>query len=59
MQIPALLRRVLLAGGALALAAPAQAQRGGGEPIRIGAVLSVTGPASASATPRTRRSGST
>lgn len=48
MRMPSLLRRGLLAMGcgALALAAPqAQAQRGN-EPIRIGAVLSVTGPAS-------------
>lgn len=45
MQVPALLRRVLLAGAALALATPAGAQRSG-EPIRVGAVLSVTGPAS-------------
>lgn len=46
MQVPSLLRRILLAGAALLLAAPAGAQRGGGEPIRVGAVLSVTGPAS-------------
>ena len=52
MQAPAPLRRVLLlaaAAGAVLLlpaAPPARAQRGGGEPIRIGAVLSVTGPAS-------------
>lgn len=44
MRIPALFRRALLAGAALLLAGPALAQRS--EPIRIGAVLSVTGPAS-------------
>ena len=40
-----MLRRAALAGAALLLAAPALAQRGG-EPVRVGAVLSVTGPAS-------------
>lgn len=47
MEIPTMLRRAAaLAGAALLLAAaPASAQRGG-EPIRVGAVLSVTGPAS-------------
>ena len=44
MKTATMLRRALLAAGALLLAAPALAQRG--EPIRIGAVLSVTGPAS-------------
>ncbi len=44
MKTATMLRRALLAGGALLLAAPVLAQRG--EPIRIGAVLSVTGPAS-------------
>ena len=46
MRIPnAIRRRVLLLGAALLLAGPAAAQRAP-EPIRIGAVLSVTGPAS-------------
>lgn len=45
MSLGTMLRRGLLALGATAmLAAPALAQRG--EPIRVGAVLSVTGPAS-------------
>ncbi len=44
LKIPTTLRRAALAGAALLLAAPALAQRG--EPVRIGAVLSVTGPAS-------------
>jgi branched-chain amino acid transport system substrate-binding protein len=43
MTLPTMLRRSLLAAGALLLAAPAFAQPA---PIRIGAVLSVTGPAS-------------
>jgi branched-chain amino acid transport system substrate-binding protein len=43
-KTPTVLRRAVLAGAALLLAAPALAQRG--EPIRIGAVLSATGPAS-------------
>lgn len=46
MRIPnAIRRRALLLGAALLLAGPAAAQRAP-EPIRIGAVLSVTGPAS-------------
>jgi branched-chain amino acid transport system substrate-binding protein len=46
MSIGTLLRRGLLgAACALALSGPGAAQRGGPEPIRIGAVLSVTGPA--------------
>lgn len=44
MRIPAILRRALLAGAAALLAGPVLAQPK--EPIRIGAVLSVTGPAS-------------
>jgi branched-chain amino acid transport system substrate-binding protein len=45
MSLGTLLRRGVIAAGALLLAAPAMAQRAP-EPIRIGAVLSVTGPAS-------------
>lgn len=45
MSLGMILRRGVIAAGALLLAAPAVAQRAP-EPIRIGAVLSVTGPAS-------------
>lgn len=45
MPMGTILRRGVIAAGALLLAAPAFAQRAP-EPIRIGAVLSVTGPAS-------------
>jgi branched-chain amino acid transport system substrate-binding protein len=45
MTLGTILRRALFAGGAVLLAGPVMAQRAP-EPIRIGAVLSVTGPAS-------------
>ncbi|NGM20863.1 ABC transporter substrate-binding protein [Roseomonas stagni] len=45
MSLGTLLRRGVIAAGALLLATPVMAQRAP-EPIRIGAVLSVTGPAS-------------